>query len=169
MFGNLNWYNIVVLLLLALFIFGDKLPQMIADGLRMLRNLRRMAQNATSDLSRELGTDIQLEDLHPKAFVRKHLLSEADQEALLKPLRSVSDDVVKQSRGLEQDLKEVGRRAESAAGEVRDAADVRGSTKRAAAARRRSATQSATVDELPAAAEADATPPAPRVRYDDII
>jgi sec-independent protein translocase protein TatB len=152
-FSNLNWYNVVVLLLLALFIFGDKLPHMIADGLRMLRNLRRMAQNATSDLSRELGTDIQLEDLHPKAFVRKHLLSEEDQEALLKPLRSVSDDVVKQTRGLEKDLKHVGRSAESVASEVRDAADVRGATKAKAAAK---------------AAAADAAP-APRVRYDDII
>lgn len=147
MFSNLNWYNIVVLLLLALFIFGDKLPQMIADGLRMLRNLRRMAQNATSDLSRELGTDIQLEDLHPKAFVRKHLLSEEDQEALLKPLRSVSDDVVKQARGVEKDLKEVGRTAESAASEVRGAADLRSATK-------------------PASATA---PAQSRVRYDDII
>lgn len=161
MFSNLNWYNIVVLLLLALFIFGDKLPQMIADGLRMLRNLRRMAQNATSDLSRELGTDIQLEDLHPRAFVRKHLLSEEDQEALLKPLRSVSDDVVKQTRGLEKDFKEVGRSAESAASEVRDAADVRGAKKAkakqaAAAAGSRSA-------------ELDPPAPAPRPRYDDII
>jgi sec-independent protein translocase protein TatB len=152
-FSNLNWYNIVVLLLLALFIFGDKLPHMIADGLRMLRNLRRMAQNATSDLSRELGTDIQLEDLHPKAFVRKHLLSEEDQEALLKPLRSVSDDVVKQTRGLEKDLKDVGRSAESVASEVRDAADVRGATKAKASAK------AAAVDPAPA----------PRVRYDDII
>jgi sec-independent protein translocase protein TatB len=182
MFSNLNWYNVLILLLLALFIFGDKLPQMIVDGLRMLRNLRRMAQNATSDLSRELGTDIQLEDLHPKTFVRKHLLSEADQEALLKPLKRVSDDVMQQGRGLEQDLKEVGRRAESAAGEVRDAADVRGATRRrgrgrsmarapegavAAAAGGPTAVGSTPVDELPAAAT-DAVP-APRVRYDDII
>ena len=40
-------------------IFGDKLPNVINDGLRMLRNLRAMATSATSDLSRELGTDIQ--------------------------------------------------------------------------------------------------------------
>jgi sec-independent protein translocase protein TatB len=121
MFSNLNWYNVVILLLLALFIFGDKLPQMISDGLRMARNLRRMAQNATSDLSRELGTDIKLEDLHPKAFVRKHLLSEADQEKLLQPLKSVSDDVVRQTRGLESEFKTVGREADRVAGEVKSA------------------------------------------------
>jgi sec-independent protein translocase protein TatB len=99
-FSNLNWYNVIVLLLLALFIFGDKLPQMISDGLKLLRNVRRMAQNATTDLSRELGTDIRLEDLHPKAFVRKHLLSEDDQEALTRPLRDLSEDVTRQTSGL---------------------------------------------------------------------
>ncbi len=86
MFENLNWWEVGVLLLLALLIFGDRLPNVISDGLRMVRNLRNMARNATSDLSRELGTDIQLEDLHPKAFIRKHLLSEEDEQAIRKPL-----------------------------------------------------------------------------------
>ena len=76
---------------LALLIFGDRLPNVIADGLRMLRNLRNMARNATSDLSRELGTDIQLEDLHPKAFIRKHLLSEEEEQALRRPSRAYDD------------------------------------------------------------------------------
>ena len=77
----------------ALLIFGERLPKVISDGLRMLRNLRDMARNATGDLSRELGTDIQLEDLHPKAFIRKHLLSEEDEAALRKPLQGVYDDL----------------------------------------------------------------------------
>ena len=76
----------------------------------MLRNLRQMARNATADLSRELGTDIQLEDLHPKTFLRKHVLSEADQEALIRPLKGISEDLAKQTRSLERDLKEIGRR-----------------------------------------------------------
>lgn len=121
MFSNLSWYEVVALLLLALFIFGDKLPKVIGDGLRMLRNLRRMAQNATSDLSRELGTDIQLDDLNPRTFVRKHLLSEADQERLLSPLKGVSDDVMRQTRGVQQDLQEAGQ----VAGEVRRSASWR--------------------------------------------
>jgi sec-independent protein translocase protein TatB len=112
-FSNLSWYEIVALLLIAMFIFGDKLPRVIGDGLRMLRNLRRMAQNATSDLSRELGTDIQLEDLNPRSLVRKHLLSEADQEQLLKPLKGVSEEVVQQSRGVERELKKVSRQADA--------------------------------------------------------
>lgn len=107
MFNNLNWWNVALLLLVALFIFGDKLPQAVSDGLRMLRNLRRMARSATTDLSRELGTDIQLEDLHPKAFIRKHVLSEADQEALVKPLKGLSEDLAAQARDLEHDVREV--------------------------------------------------------------
>lgn len=91
--GDLNGWEIVALLLLALLIFGDKLPNVLADGVKMLRNLRNMARNATGDLSRELGTDIQLEDLHPKAFIRKHLLSEEDEDALRRPLRGVYDDL----------------------------------------------------------------------------
>src|SRR5690606_40490115 len=91
MFSNLSWYEIVLLLLLALLIFGDRLPHVIADGMRMLRNLHRMARTATSDLSRELGTNLTLEDLNPKTFVRRHLLSEAEHEARTLPLKAVSD------------------------------------------------------------------------------
>lgn len=107
MFDNLNWWEFLALLLLALLIFGDRLPKVINDGLRMLRSLRAMARNATGDLSRELGTDIQLEDLHPKTFIRKHLLSEADEEALRKPLRGVYDDLRADIKGVQSELKGV--------------------------------------------------------------
>ncbi len=84
---NIGGWELVCILLLAFFIFGpDRLPKMIAEGVRMLRQLRQMARNATGDLSRELGQDIQLDDLNPRTFVRKHLLSEADEAALRKPL-----------------------------------------------------------------------------------
>ena len=107
MFENLNWWEIVALLMLALLIFGERLPKVIGDGLRMLRGLRAMAQNATSDLSRELGTDIQLQDLHPKAFIRKHLLSEEDEQAIKKPLQGLFDDVKSDLDGVKTDLSDV--------------------------------------------------------------
>jgi sec-independent protein translocase protein TatB len=106
-FDNLNWWEIGALLLLALLIFGERLPMVITDGLRMLRNLRNMARNATSDLSRELGTDIQLEDLHPKSFIRKHLLSEEDEEALRKPLQGMYKDLKSDLSGIKSELKDV--------------------------------------------------------------
>lgn len=107
MFENLNWWEIGALLLLALLIFGERLPKVIGDGMRMLRGLRAMAQNATSDLNKELGTDLQLQDLHPKAFIRKHILSEEDEEALRKPLQGLFDDVKNDLNGVKSDLSEV--------------------------------------------------------------
>src|SRR5258705_10618999 len=99
---NLDGWKIIVLVLVGLLVFGpDKLPKAIADGVRMLRQLRDMARNATGDLSRELGTDIQLEDLHPKTFLRKHVLSEDDEAALRKPLQGLYDDL----RGTADDVK----------------------------------------------------------------
>jgi sec-independent protein translocase protein TatB len=106
-FENLNWWEIGALLLLALLIFGDRLPNVINDGLRMLRSLRAMARNATSDLSRELGTDIQLEDLHPKAFIRKHLLSEEEEQAIRRPIKSVYDNVRSDLSGVQDELNQV--------------------------------------------------------------
>lgn len=108
MFSNLNWWEIAVLALIALFIFGpERLPKVISDGVRMIRTLRDMARNATADLSRELGTDVKLEDLHPKTFIRKHLLSEEDEAALRRPfddayqeVKRMADDVNDTATGL---------------------------------------------------------------------
>ena len=107
MFENLNWWEIGALLMLALLIFGERLPKVIGDGLRMLRGLRAMAQNATTDLNRELGTDLQLQDLHPKAFIRKHLLSEEDEAAIRKPLQGLFDEVKQDLNGVKADLSDV--------------------------------------------------------------
>jgi sec-independent protein translocase protein TatB len=91
---NIGGWELIVIVLVGLFIFGpDKLPKAISDGLRMLRTVREMARNATTDLSRELGTTVELEDLNPKTFLRKHLLSEEDEQALRKPLQDIVGDV----------------------------------------------------------------------------
>jgi sec-independent protein translocase protein TatB len=110
MFGleNLDGWKLIVLALLGIFIFGpDKLPKAIADGVKMLRTLRDMARNATGDLSRELGTDIQLEDLNPKTLIRKHLLSEDDERALRKPLEDLFQDVKGDLKGVHNELQSV--------------------------------------------------------------
>ena len=52
-------------------------------------------------------TDIQLQDLHPKAFIRKHLLSEDDEAALRQPLEGLLDDVKRDLNGVKQDLSDV--------------------------------------------------------------
>jgi sec-independent protein translocase protein TatB len=105
-FSNLNWWEIIALALLGLFIFGpERLPKVINDGVRVLRGLRNMARNATNDISRELGTDVSLEDLHPKTFIRKHLLSEEEERQLRRPF----DDVARDVRQITSDVNVTGR------------------------------------------------------------
>jgi sec-independent protein translocase protein TatB len=94
MFANLNVWEIGLLLLLALFIFGpERLPKAISDAVRMVRTVRDMARNATADLSKELGTEVRIEDLHPKTFIRKHLLSEEDEATLRRPFDDAYRDL----------------------------------------------------------------------------
>lgn len=98
--GNLNFPELLGLLLLGLFIFGpERLPQVIGDAAKMLRGVREMARNATTELRQELGTDLELEDLNPRTFVRKHLLSEEEQDRLTSPLRDAYRDVEDLGRG----------------------------------------------------------------------
>ena len=102
---DINGWEFIALALLALFIFGpERLPKVIGDGMRVLRQVRNMARNATSDLSRELGTDISVEDLNPRTFIRKHLLSEEDEAALRRPF----DDAARDFRSVADDVKATG-------------------------------------------------------------
>ena len=84
MFNGLGWGEIAVLLLIGLFVFGpDKLPRVARDAGRMLRQLRQMANGVRDDLRSELGpeiADLDIRDLHPKTFVRKHLLEDGDED-----------------------------------------------------------------------------------------
>lgn len=107
MFENLGWPEIAMLLLIALFVIGpERLPKVLGDLGRGIRKLRSMASNATADISREVGTDIDITDLHPKTFIRKHILSEADEEALKNPLKSALKDLQSHTKPLQDDLTE---------------------------------------------------------------
>lgn len=82
MLGGLGWPETVVLLLLALFVFGpDRLPGIAQDAGRNLRKLRVFLQGIGEDLKTELGPevgDIDLRSLDPKEFVRKHLFEDEE-------------------------------------------------------------------------------------------
>ena len=77
---DLSITKIAVLLVLAVVIFGpEQLPKLAQQAGRALRDLRRLADNATADLKEGLGpefADFDVTDLHPKNFVRKHLLDD---------------------------------------------------------------------------------------------
>ena len=73
-----------VLAVLALVIFGDKLPSVAAQAGRTLRQLRTMANSAKDDLRAGLGpefADFDVADLNPRRFVTKHLF-EGDEDPL---------------------------------------------------------------------------------------
>lgn len=85
MFG-LGWMEIGVIAVVALFVFGpERLPKVAADAGRMIRQLRAMAQNVTTDLKGELGPELadldlgslrDLRSMNPRAFVADQLFGD---------------------------------------------------------------------------------------------
>lgn len=83
MFLDLSFWKLLVLGVIALVVFGpERLPAMAAQAGRALRELRRMAEGAKSELQENLGPEfshlsqLDLADLNPRTFVRKHLMDE---------------------------------------------------------------------------------------------
>jgi sec-independent protein translocase protein TatB len=79
-FFDLSFTKLIVLGVIALIVFGpDRLPAMAAQAGRALRELRRLADGARSELQDSLGPEFSqfdITDLNPKQFVRKHLMDE---------------------------------------------------------------------------------------------
>ena len=79
---DLSITKLLVLGVIAIVIFGpDQLPRIAAQAGRALRDLRRLADGATRDLREGLGpefAEFDVTDLHPKNFVRKHLMEGFD-------------------------------------------------------------------------------------------
>jgi len=81
---DLSIPKLLILAIIGLMIFGpEQLPKIAAQAGKALRDLRRLAENAKSDLSDQLGPefrDFDFNDLNPRAFVRKHLMEEFNDE-----------------------------------------------------------------------------------------
>lgn len=65
------------LAVLAVILVGpDRLPHLAVDAAKLIKKIRAMATNATSELRDNLGPgfeDLSPSDLRPKAFIKKHL------------------------------------------------------------------------------------------------
>ena len=72
--------ELIGLAVVALIVLGpEKLPKYAADAARMLRTVRRMANDARTEVAKELGPELTgLGDLNPRSLVRKHLLDPLD-------------------------------------------------------------------------------------------
>jgi sec-independent protein translocase protein TatB len=86
---DLNFTKLLVLGVIALLVFGpERLPAIAAQAGRALRELRRMADGAKSELQENLGpefSNFDLSDLNPKQFVRKHLVEDISGEGVRLP------------------------------------------------------------------------------------
>jgi sec-independent protein translocase protein TatB len=86
-FLDLNFTKLLLLGVVALLVFGpERLPTLAAQAGRALRELRRMAEGAKSELQENLGpefSNFDIADLNPKQFVRKHLLDELTGDGML--------------------------------------------------------------------------------------
>lgn len=88
MFG-IGWPELFVIMAIGLIVVGpERLPRYAEDTGRLLRQLRRMAQDASVDLRAELGPEMadlgldDLRDLHPKRMVQKYLFEDLDEADL---------------------------------------------------------------------------------------
>lgn len=79
MFG-ISATDLVIILVLAVLMFGpEKLPEYSRKAARLFVFFRDVANNAKTTLQTELGpeyADLELRDLHPKAFIAKQLREE---------------------------------------------------------------------------------------------
>lgn len=74
----------MVLAIVAVFVFGpDKLPEVARQAARLLRSARKTIDAARAQVTEELGpefSDLDLRDLDPRAFVKKHLLDDLEDD-----------------------------------------------------------------------------------------
>lgn len=77
--------EILVIAAVAVIVFGPhRLPEFARSAGRFLRTLRQMVNTAQDDLRRELGpefADLDVRDLNPREFVKKHLLDGVDSDS----------------------------------------------------------------------------------------
>ena len=110
MFFDIGTLELVVLLILAVLIFGpEKLPKVIQDTAAFLRKIRQFSDSAKNDIRAELGPefkDFEFEDLNPKNFARKHLLNNDDLKEIRKEfdLRGEISEITDAVKSLEGDL-----------------------------------------------------------------
>lgn len=68
----------LALAVVALLVLGpEKLPRYAADAARFVRQVRRMANDARAEVTKELGPEIEglgLRDINPRALVKKHVI-----------------------------------------------------------------------------------------------
>lgn len=80
-----------VIAVVAILVFGpDRLPDLARQAGQLVKQVRRMANNARDDLRAELGpeySDLELRDLDPREIVRRHIAEALEDEDDDEPAR----------------------------------------------------------------------------------
>ena len=111
MFG-IDAIDLVIILVLAVVMFGpERLPEYSRKAARVFVYLRDIANSAKGTLRTELGpeySDLELRDLHPKAFIAKHMREEV----------ALIDEAKRELQDAQASLKQSTREVEQQAGEA---------------------------------------------------
>lgn len=96
---NIGGGEIIGLMVLGMILIGpDRMPNVAADAARFLVKLKNMAQSATNELKENLGPgyeDLQVKDLNPKTFIKKHIGDVIDKSDLeMKPKPKIDPDIL---------------------------------------------------------------------------
>jgi sec-independent protein translocase protein TatB len=82
-----------VIAFVAILVFGpERLPDLARQAAQIVKQVRRMANNARDELRAELGpeyADLELRDLDPREIVKRHIAEalEEDDEEPVRPAR----------------------------------------------------------------------------------
>ncbi|WNV76608.1 twin-arginine translocase TatA/TatE family subunit [Geodermatophilus sp. DSM 44513] len=83
MFDSIGWGEIIVLALLALFIFGpERLPDLAKEAAAGLKKLRTALTGVRAQVDESLGDDfaglrdLDLRQYHPRTFIKNQLLTD---------------------------------------------------------------------------------------------
>ncbi len=86
MFSNIGWGEIIIIAVVALFIFGpERLPHVAKEAADGLKKARRALTGVREQVNESLGDDlahlrdIDIRQYHPKTFIRNQLLGDDDE------------------------------------------------------------------------------------------
>ncbi|MER5438482.1 sec-independent translocase [Streptomyces sp. NPDC002790] len=79
MLSDVGPLELLTIAVIGVLLFGpDKLPEFLQNVARTVRKIREFSDSAQQEIRSDLGPEFQdfdVRDLHPKTFVRKHVLS----------------------------------------------------------------------------------------------
>ncbi|MFJ9174112.1 sec-independent translocase [Streptomyces sp. NPDC102360] len=96
MLSDVGPLELLTIAVIGVLLFGpDKLPEFLQNVARTVRKIREFSESAQQEIRSDLGPEFQdfdVRDLHPKTFVRKHVLSgDADLGRELSEIREALD------------------------------------------------------------------------------